>query len=546
MIGDGALCFMHDIAERLRRIEERLDALERSRGPSKVAGAPAAAADVSNSFDFDLSLIGRTLIVFGGAYLLRAITEAGLVPASAGVVLGLAYALSWSILALRPTTSRLSAAHHGVASMLTALPLIFEATRRFEVFEGWSSAIALGVVSLVVLSMARRRELPGIAWTFTLLSLPLVAVLMAVTSAVVPFLIYFTILGIAGSIQWIVAIAVNLALVLVAAFPGQSPIAAIVISCLVFAAYVATFAWRTLVRERDALPFEMTQTFALVFFAIGGAIWIAASRSTLELPLAVLLLLLGGASYAVSFTFIPTHFSTPTNFVFFSSLALLLIIAGGSLLSSSIFWTGLALATAWLASHFRKASLGLHSAVYIFAGLAGAGALELGWRSLFMRVEKGWMSPSEGAVLLFVACAVAAAMRPIERKGTYELWSAAKMMILAELGWIAASLSMSALGFMFLNSAQPDAAVVSVARTAMFATLTVVAAWSSRFATFAPARNLSDALMAILVAKLLWEDFRLGRPVTLFVSLAIVGLALIVTSRLRRKAATPLPVARFA
>jgi len=232
--------------------------------------------------------------------------------------------------------------------------------------------------------------------------------------------------------------------------------------------------------------------------------------------------------------------------VFFSSLALLLIIAGGSLLSSSIFWTALALATAYLASHFRKASLGLHAAVYIFAGLAGAGVLELGWRSLFIRVEHGWVAPSEGAVLLFVACAIASAMRPIERKGTYELWNAAKTMILAELGWLTASLSMSALGFMFLNTAEPDAAVVSVARTAMFATLTLLAAWSSRFASYAPARNLSDALMAILVAKLIWEDFRVGRPVTLFVSLAIVGVALIVTSRLRRKAAAPLPLATFA
>jgi hypothetical protein len=537
---------MHDIEERLRRIEDRLDALERGRKPARVVVEPQTPAEVSDSFDFDLSLAGRTLIVFGGAYLLRAITEAGLVPMPAGVVLGLAYALSWSILALRPTTSRLSAAHHGVASMLIALPLIFEATRRFEVFEAWSSAIALGVVSGVVLPMARRRELPGITWTFTLLVLPLVAILMAMTSTVVPFLIYLTLLGTAGSIRWVVAIAVNLALVLLAAFPGQSPNAAILVSCLVFAGYVGTFAWRTLVRERDALPFEMTQTFALVLFGIGGAIWIAANRSTLELPLAVLLLLLGGTSYAVSFTFIPRHFARPTNFVFFSSLALLLIIAGGSLLSSSIFWTALALASAHLASHFRKASLGLHAAVYIFAGLAGAGALELGWRSLFIRVEHGWVAPSEGAVLLFVACAVASAMRPIERKGTYELWSAAKTMILAELGWLTAALSMSALGFMFLNSAEPDAAMVSVARTAMFATLTMLAAWSSRFAAYAPARNLSDALMAVLIAKLLWEDLRLGRPVTLFVSLAIVGVALIVTSRLRRKAAPPLPVEKFA
>src|SRR5688572_13541307 len=444
-----ALCSMHDIDERLRRIEERLDALEHGRKTARAV--EPRAAEVPDSFDFDISLVGRTLIVFGGAYLLRAITESALIPVAAGVFLGLAYALGWSILALRPSVSGLSAAHHGVATALIALPLIFEATRRFQVFEAWSSAIALGVVSVVVLTMAHRRELAGTTWTFTLLALLLVPLLMAVTSEVIPFLIYLTVLGVAGSIRWVVAIAADVALILLAAFPGQSPGMAIIVSCLVFAAYVGAFAYRTLVRERDADRFEIAQMFTLVFLGIGGAIWIAASRSTLELPLAFVLLVLGAASYAVSFTFIPRHFTTPTNFVLFSSLALLLIIAGGSLLSSSVFWTALALATAYLASHYRKASLGLHSAVYIFAGLAAAGAIELGWRSLFIRVQHGWPVPSEGAILLFIACAIAAAMRPIERQGTLELWTAAKLMILAELGWITAALSMSAIGYLFLE-----------------------------------------------------------------------------------------------
>ena len=540
-----ALGSMHDIDERLRRIEERLDALEHGQKP--VRRVEAQAAEVPDSFDFDVSLLGRTLIVFGGAYLLRAITESALIPVAAGVVLGLAYALGWSILALRPSVSRLSAAHHGVATALIALPLIFEATRRFEVFEAWSSAMVLAVVSIVVLTMAQRRDLPGITWTFTLLALLLVPLLMAVTSEIIPFLLYLTVLGVAGSIRWVVAVAADVALILLAVFPGQSPGLAIIASCLVFAAYVGMFAYRTLVRERDADSFEIAQTFALVFLAVGGAIWIAASRSTLELPLAFVLFLLGAASYAVSFTFIPRHFTTPTNFVLFSSLALLLIIAGGSLISSSIFWTALALVTAYLAGHYRKASLGLHSAVYIFAGLAAAGGIELGWRSLFIGVQHGWPVPGEGAILLFIACAIAAAMRPIERKGTLELWSAAKLMILAELGWITAALAMSAIGYLFLNAVVPDAAVVSVARTAVFAALTILTAWSSRFASFAPARRLSDALMAILVAKLLWEDFRLGRPATLFISLAIVGVALIVTARLRRRGVPPpVPMADFA
>jgi hypothetical protein len=527
------------VEERLRRIEERLDALERGRGAAHAKHAiqkveePAASED----FDFDLALIGRTLIVFGGAYLLRALTEGKVIPMSLGVVLGLAYAISWSILALRPSVSRLSAAHHGIATTLTALPLIFEATRRFHVFEGWSSAIALGVVSFVVLAVARKRELPGVMWTFTLLSLVLVPLLMAVTSSIIPFVLYLTVLGIAGSVKWIVALAVDAALVLLAVYPGAAPELAIVTSCVVFAAYGSLFAYRTLVRERDALPFEITQTFALVFTALGGAMWVAASRSTLEVPLALVLLALGIGSYVVSFTFIPRHFATPTNFVFFSSLALLLIIAGGSLVSNAIFWTALALTSAYLASHYRKASLALHAAVFLFAGFAGAEVFNLGFHSMLTRVDHGWLAPTEGAVLLFIACAIAATLPPIERKGTFELWNAAKTMLLAELGWIGAALVMSAIGFLTLNAAEPDAAVVGVARTSVLAVLTVLAAWASRYARFTPARRLSEVLMAILVVKLLWEDFRLGRPATLFISLAIAGVTLILASQLRKRAA---------
>jgi len=42
-----------------------------------------------------LSLVGRLFIVLGGAYMLRAMTDAGTIPPAAGVALGLAYGLVW-------------------------------------------------------------------------------------------------------------------------------------------------------------------------------------------------------------------------------------------------------------------------------------------------------------------------------------------------------------------------------------------------------------------------------------------------------------------
>ena len=556
---------LKQIAETLRRIEERLDALEqwrqmytRPEQPGVIAAEPA---DEEPDIDFDLSLIGRTLIVLGGAYLLRAVTEGGMVPAVVGVGLGLLYAAVWSLLALRPAVTRRSAAYHGIATAITSLPLVFEATRKFHVFDAWSAALALLAVSAVMFALVVRRRLGGLAWAFTLMALVVAPLLMMETKTVVPFALYLTALGTTTLwlgyvlewrlLRWVVAGEVDIVLLAVSfmvateRLPDVAPAVAIAVSCIAFAAYLTSFAVRTLLRQREVVSFEIAQTLALLIAALGGAMWVAVSRGALEIPLAVLLLILGAASYAVSFAFIPRHFATPANFVCYSSLALMLIVAGGAFITSglvnSILWVVLALTSAALAVHYRKSSLALHAAVFLFSGFIGAGVIPLGFRALVLKVEHGWAPPAEGAVLLLLACVAAAAIRPIERRGSFELWTAAKVMILVELGWIAATLIVSAIGFAFLDSASPDPAVVAVVRTAVIAGLTILTAWATRFPTLSPGRLLCNALMGALVLKLMWEDFRVGRPATLFVSLAIVGAALILTPALRRRANAPLP-----
>ena len=552
------------VDERLRRLEQRLEELERWR--ERLDGKPAAATPHVEVVleqprpDFDLALIGRTLIVLGGAYLLRALTESGIVSAGAGVAIGLLYAVFWSLLALRTRVNRSSALYHGIATAIIALPLIFEAVRKFHVLDAWAAAVALALVSAATFALVWLRQLAGVAWTFSLIALAIVPLLMLETNIVAPFALYLIALGIATLwlgyllewhlLRWFVAAELNVVLLtysyLVAndRLPGASPAAAIAISCVAFGAYLTSFAVRTLVKGREVIVFEIAQTLALLMTAIGGAMWVAASRGTLELPLAALLLTLGGASYAVSFAFIPRHFATPANFVCYSSLALMLIVAGGAFitgLTNSIFWSVLAILSGYLATHYRKSSLALHAAVFIFSGFVGAGVITHGIQSLLLDVRSGWSAPAEGSILLLIACVAAAGIRPIERQGSFELWTAAKVMIFAELGWIAAAMIVSAIGFAFLGDAPPDRAVVSVLRTAVIAGLAIVAAWASRFPFLSPARLLCNAFLIALVLKLMWEDFRVGRPATLFVSLAIVGAALILTPPLRRKATLPIP-----
>ncbi|MFA6112007.1 MAG: hypothetical protein WDA75_24885, partial [Candidatus Latescibacterota bacterium] len=90
------------------------------------------------------TLLGRTCIVFGGAYLLRALTETGRLPGTAGVIIGLLYSLTWLIAADRTAAARpLSAQFHGVTAMLVGLPIVWEASARFGLLSPTVAAILL-------------------------------------------------------------------------------------------------------------------------------------------------------------------------------------------------------------------------------------------------------------------------------------------------------------------------------------------------------------------------------------------------------------------
>ena len=103
-------------------------------GPESPAAAAAAARGWRDPIAL-LSLLGRLFIVLGGAYLLRAMTDAGAIPPAAGVALGLAYGLVWLVLADRAggRGQRPAAVFHGIGAAMVAFPVVLEATTRFKV-----------------------------------------------------------------------------------------------------------------------------------------------------------------------------------------------------------------------------------------------------------------------------------------------------------------------------------------------------------------------------------------------------------------------------
>lgn len=571
--------------ERLQAVESRLDELERwresvlarqaSRENEPVASPPAPSArpvvpasppdavpeDAAPlpAVEFDLSLVGRLLIVLGGAFLLRAITESGVLSPVVGVSLGLAYALAWIVVALRHAVSRTSAAYHGLAAVLASYPLIFEAVRKFDVLGAWSSAAALALAIASWGLLVWRKRLHGIAWTATLGAMGTSVLLMAETSAMIPFVWVLIGLGVATLwmgyhlkwhfLRWPVAAFLD-ALLLFMAFlvvTGRSdiePAVAMAAGCGAFAAYLASFVLRNLVRERSIVRFEVAQTLAAVVTALGGAMWIAVVRQTLELPLGIALLAIAAASYAASFVFIPRHFTSPGNFFFYSSLALVLVLAGGSLVTGEMpvdaLWSAFALTAAWFAGRYEKPVLAMHCAIYLVAGLVGSGLVQAGFRTLVLAPTGAWDVPWPGAVLILVTALFAAGIHPIERKGSFAIWSFAKALILTVLAWASATMLMALVG-RALHGETPDAALVSFERTAILSGLTIVAALVARHATLSPGRTVANILMVALAMKLLWDDLRAGTALTMFLSFACVGLALIVATKLKKRSGSLVP-----
>jgi hypothetical protein len=80
-----------------------------------------------------------------------------------------------------------------------------------------------------------------------------------------------------------------------------------------------------------------------------------------------------------------------------------------------------------------------------------------------------------------------------------------------------------------------DPAATAALRTVVLAASAFLLAWLSRFDRSRPAAWLVYPFLVAGGLKLLLEDLRMGRPVTLFVSLAVYGGVLILAPRLLRK-----------
>jgi hypothetical protein len=133
-----------------------------------------------------------------GAFLLRATTEAQVMPQIAGSVTGLAYGLFWLFRADRAAqaSNPRSARFHGLAAGLIAYPLLWEATAKFGFLPPSLGAVGLAVVTAAGLGVAFRRRLRALAWLIAIGTGSTSIVLAFSTRMLTPFAASQILLGI--------------------------------------------------------------------------------------------------------------------------------------------------------------------------------------------------------------------------------------------------------------------------------------------------------------------------------------------------------------
>ncbi len=348
-----------DLRQTVLSIEQRLHAVEIPVGaaaavlaltqvpPDVAPRLLPARSKVKDPYDpiVILSLVGRLLLVLAGGFFLRAMTDAGTLAVPVGISCAFAYAAVWLFLSDRAGgRGRLpNAVFHALAAALLAFPLIVEATTRFKVLTGSGGAVVLSVASAALLFVAWRRRLHAVAWLTVIGALPTSAAILVQTGVVAPFALYLVAFGVATlwlgySIdgwggRWLAALAADMAVVGVTmrAFAPEhldTPQVAMMLQLLLLVGYLGSIAIRTLVRGRDVTPFEAAQAAATLAVSLAGAVFMARATDGVPAALGVAALLVGAACYAAAVMIVGKREGSALNFHFYTSLALVLVLAG--------------------------------------------------------------------------------------------------------------------------------------------------------------------------------------------------------------------------
>jgi hypothetical protein len=499
-----------------------------------------------------LALAGRTLVILGGAYLLRAITAAHIVPYGWGVAAGLLYGAPWLLLASRAGSRGrlLDAFCYGLSTALIGYPLVWEATVRFGVFTPLQSAVLVGALTAAAYALSFVWRLHSLAAIVTCGALASALGLAIETGAWVAFTTLALAAGLATLwlgylrdwvlLRWPAALLVDLLVVVLTGRATGQFWAALAVQVLVVAGYLGSFAARTLRKGRRVIPFEVAQSIGILAVVLPCLFGFVAARPAGVLTAAAVLLACGVAIYAVSFTMVARR-APIENLFFYSLLAMALTAVGVAIALPAMAGIVFALAGVAAAAGARRlvaVVLWTQAALFLTAAAIASGALAAATAALVAPAST-WLAPG-AAAWTAVACAGGALLIPPQRVGPLRYGIAAARLGLAVLvSWSVSGALVYVLGSAFGAMPGWGPAWLAALRTMIAVAVTLALAYASRRDAWREAGWLTYPMLVIVGAKLLTSDVPSGHPLTLFLALAAYGIALIAAPRARRSRPRP-------
>ena len=522
-----------------------------------AAGAPTP--ETTPSF----AILGRATLGLAGAYLLRAIAEAGVLPSQVIFATGTLYAVAWLLWAAQVRAGRrLASTLYGLTAAFILSPLLWEATVRFHTINPWQAGVILVAFTVIGLAVSGRGNLLSVAIISTLAGIGTAGALLAATYDALPFT--FACLAIAAAVEtcacldhwpggrWLAALAADLSVLLATwlvtnprGLPeGYAPIPAtglLAAQMLLLAVYIASVTVRTLFSNRAITSFETGQCVLAFLLGIGGALRLSGEGSRLTVALAVFALLCGVACYVISFKVCARQGSNLRNFYTYSAFGFLLVLVGCRLLlpgaGATIVWSLLAVACIAAGRFWGRRVLEIHGGVYLLLALLLSGALSHSTRFLLGRDTWPATMPAAlwaGAVVAGVSylLVVGSARSPDGGWGV----RAFRVAMAAAVVWLVLGLAAGGLTGIYhgLFAVAAGDSYCATLRTGAVVGVTLLLAWAGSRLGFQDLAQLVYPLMLLGGYRLLTDDLHQERKAALFLSLLLYGAALLAIPRLRR------------
>ena len=536
---------------RVEEMEQRLSGMplpEPPQGwplPKHPLQGPSAGGEVTRW----VTLLGRSCVVLGGAFLIRALTDGRVLPGGMGVALGIAFAATWVFFSHRAAASGaiLSAGFHGVVAATIAYPLILESTTRLGVMSTPVAALTLIAFTGLLLMTSWRDRLGWLAWIGVLSCVLTTLALLAATRFRAEFTGVLLVLAVATffwladrpqwvGLRWLTAAVLDL-VVLRAVFTSTPPL--LVFSLALLALSLGFVLSRT-AAGRPVGTFEVLQTLAGVVIGVAGALRVSQQAGAGAGAVAVGVLATSLVTMLFAGWVVPRRDNRDLDFLFYAALSLVLLSLGLALLTTGdlrgLLWSILAVLTVLLGRRRHPVSLWSLAAL-LAVGAAFSSELMAGiWQDLGGREAVQWrpVSPGSVAVLGLIVLAYLATVPPLEPSlSPASSWASLRLpaAVLLYLG----STGVAALLLQGLHPMTVDLARLASARTAVAVGIAVSLALIRRRVPRPELTWIGSLALALGGVELLLVELPNGRPSTLLVSFVLYGAGLIAVPRLLRR-----------